>query len=308
MNKFLSCDWGTSSFRLRLVDTGIGKIYGETVSDMGISETWQEWISAKKPESERVQFYKSKLEIAIGQMPVLIEPDTPLILSGMASSSIGLAELPHQKFPFHWDLEQLLVQKLDADDTCKHAIYLVSGFRTDDDIMRGEETMLLGFNPTDDDEKIFIFPGTHSKHVRVTQKAAVDISTYMTGELFKLLTEKSILRTAVSMGNDEKSFAEGFFEGLEGNLLHKVFKVRTRQLLNQTDPVSNFQWLSGLLIGEELRELTGGNCPVYLVSSEHFKESYLNALHLLDKNRTIVYQPENDMLINGHCKIAAHYF
>jgi hypothetical protein len=63
-----------------------------------------------------------------------------------------------------------------------------------------------------------------------------------------------------------------------------------------------------LLIGEECKDLTGGNCPVYLVSGEHLKESYLKALHLLDKNRTVIFLPENDMLIKGHCKIAAHYF
>jgi 2-dehydro-3-deoxygalactonokinase len=306
MNKFLSCDWGTSSFRLRLVEAGNGKVYSEMVSEIGISETWQQWISTKRPESERIHFYKSKLDVAIGQMPVLIDQDVPVILSGMASSSIGMTELPYQRFPFQWNPEQLLVQKMDADEACKHTIYLVSGFRTDDDVMRGEETMLLGLDP--DDEMLIIFPGTHSKHVQVKQKAAIDIKTYMTGELFSLLAEKSILRGAVVVGTDEKSFADGFSEGLEDNLLHKIFKVRTRQLLQQTDPVSNFQWLSGLLIGAECKDLPGKNCPVYLVSSEHLKRSYLQALRLLDNKREIIYLPGDELLVKGHCKIAAHYF
>jgi 2-dehydro-3-deoxygalactonokinase len=241
-------------------------------------------------------------------MPEWVDQNLPVILSGMASSSIGLTELPYQRFPFVWDPEQLLVQKMDADDACKHDIYLISGFRTDDDIMRGEETMLLGFDPTDDEEKLFIFPGTHSKHVRVKRKSAIDIRTYMTGELFNLLVEKSILRSAVRMGTDEKSFAEGFAEGFKGNLLHKVFKVRTRQLLQQSDPLSNYQWLSGLLIGTELGDLKGGNCPIYLASNKYLKEPYLRALRLLDNKREIICLDADELLIKGHCKIAAHYF
>ncbi len=78
---------------------------------------------------------------------------------------------------------------------------LVSGFQTDTDIMRGEETKLLGFDIPDDEERIFIFPGTHSKHVFVKNKTGIDFKTYMTGELFNLMSEKSILRSCGSKGS-----------------------------------------------------------------------------------------------------------
>src|SRR5712675_1605565 len=111
MSKFLSCDWGTSSFRLRLVDAVTGEICGESISDMGIDLTWRQWLESAEPESERIHFYVSRINKAIGQLPVVIDGDLPLILSGMASSSIGMAELPYQEFPFRWDLKQMIIRK-----------------------------------------------------------------------------------------------------------------------------------------------------------------------------------------------------
>ncbi len=308
MSKFLSCDWGTSSFRLRLVETETGEVCGESKSDMGIAQTWQQWSNTARPESERIHFYTEKLGEAIGQLPARIDVDIPLILSGMASSSIGLAELPYQQFPFHWDLKQMLIRKITGVEKFGHPLYLVSGFSTGDDVMRGEETMLLGFDLMDDNEKVFIFPGTHSKHVLVKQKTAIDFKTYMTGELFNLLVEKSILRTAFSIGKDETSFAEGFYESRNANLLHKVFKIRSRQLLLHANPVSNYQWLSGFLIGMELRDLSGADYPVYLVCGETLRDAYELGLELLNKNRKLYYIPDDVLLIKGHCKIAKHYF
>lgn len=308
MSTFLSCDWGSSRLRLRLVENETGEIYAEHRSDTGIADTWRLWLAAARPEVDRIHFYKSKLAEAIGQLPVEIDAGLPIILSGMASSSIGLTELPYQPFPFLWDMKQLLVNKINGEEKFKHPLYLVSGFKTDDDIMRGEETLLLGFDIRDDDEQIFIFPGTHSKHVFVKKKTAFDFRTYMTGELFNLLAVHSILKTAVVRGEDEKSFAEGFMAAMDGNLLHDIFTIRSRHLLQKVNPVSNFQWLSGLLVGTELKDLADTHCPVNLVCGEQLKAAYLLGLKLQDKNRTINYWPEDLLLIKGQSKIAEHYF
>jgi 2-dehydro-3-deoxygalactonokinase len=290
------------------LDAGNKKISGEVLTDEGIAETFQQWMAAGKPESERVDFYKNKLAGSIRKFSVTIDKNIPIILSGMASSSIGLAELPYQSFPFTWDHSQFIFKKIVGDEKFSYPLYIVSGFRTDDDVMRGEEIMLLGCDIADNGEKIFIFPGTHSKHVFVKNKTGIDFKTYMTGEIFNLLVEKSILHHAVKKGMDEKAFAEGFTAGLDENLLHNVFKVRTRQLLQQTTPVSNFQYLSGLMIGAELKDLRDKDCPVYLVCSEHLKRAYLLGLELMGLKSKTYYLNADDMFIKGHCKIADHYF
>jgi 2-dehydro-3-deoxygalactonokinase len=232
----------------------------------------------------------------------------PVIISGMASSSIGLTELSYQEFPFSWDLAQFPVKKINENEKFSHPLYLVSGFKTNQDVMRGEESLLLGYDIGDNDEKIFIFPGTHSKHAFVKNKSGVHFNTYMTGEIFNLLAEKSILRHAVEKGIDEKSFSDGFEAGLGGNLLHHAFMVRTRQLLQHANPVSGYQFLSGLLIGAELGQLKGTNCPVYIVCSESLKLAYLTGLKLMKESREIFYLNADDMLLRAHCKIADHFF
>ncbi|HMC86855.1 MAG TPA: 2-dehydro-3-deoxygalactonokinase [Chitinophagaceae bacterium] len=307
MDTFISCDWGTSTFRLRLVNAIKKEIYCEVTSEEGIAETYQQWLATGSPEAERINFYRRKLSVSISQLSGAIDKDMPVILSGMASSSIGLTELPYQEFPFTWDYSRLAVKKIDGDEKFSHTLYLLSGFRTDDDVMRGEESLLLGCDVADEDEKIFIFPGTHSKHVFVKNKTGLGFKTYMTGEIFGLLVEKSILHNSVIKGIDEKSFTEGFKAGLEGNILHHVFMVRTRQLLHQANLISNYQFLSGLLIGTELKDLKGKDCPVYLVCGEHLKQLYMTGLKLLDANNKVSYLNADDMLIKGHCKIADHY-
>jgi 2-dehydro-3-deoxygalactonokinase len=309
MNRFLSCDWGTSTFRLRLVDAHTKKIVSEVISDEGIAETHRQWVEACRPEWERIDYYKSKLTESIGQLSVKPDRNIPLILSGMGSSSIGLKELQYSKFPFHWDLKHWVAEKLASDEKFSYPMVLVSGFQTDSDIMRGEETKLLGCEIPDDKERIFIFPGTHSKHVLVKNGTGVDFRTYMTGELFNLLSEKSILQHAVKKGKDEKSFAEGVKAGRDGNILHELFGIRVRQILNNADPVGGYQWLSGLLIGTELNELKDLSVPIYLVSSENLKKAYRVGLEIMGFRQDGIHDLDADeMLINGHNTVATHYF
>ena len=308
MDKFLSCDWGTSTFRIQLVDAVKREASAELKTNDGIADTHQQWLATGKPEAERIDFYRRKLGDAISRLSGDVVKSMPVILSGMASSSIGLAELPYQEFPFSWDLAQFPVKKINEDDKFSHPLYLVSGFKTDHDVMRGEESLLLGCDIPDNDEKIFIFPGTHSKHVFVKNKLGFDFKTYMTGEFFNLLAEKSILRHAVKKGTDEKSFSDGFKTGLGGNILHHAFMVRTRQLLHHANPVSGYQFLSGLLIGAELGQLKETHCPVYVVCSEHLKQAYLTALQLMESGREIFYLNADEMLLSAHCKIADTFF
>jgi 2-dehydro-3-deoxygalactonokinase len=290
------------------VDAVKGETYAEFKSNDGIAETHQQWLATGRPEAERIDFYRRKLGDAISRLSGDIVKNMPVILSGMASSGIGLAELPYREFPFSWDPALFPVKKINEDEKFSHPLYLVSGFKTDQDVMRGEESLLLGCDVVGNEEKIFIFPGTHSKHVYVKNRLGVNFKTYMTGEIFNLLAEKSILRHAVKKGTDEKSFSDGFRAGLDGNLLHQVFMVRTRQLLQHANPVSGYQCLSGILIGAELAQLKGTHCPIYVVCGESLKQAYLTGLELMDLGTEIFYLNADEMLFRAHSKIAHQFF
>src|SRR5690349_3527260 len=198
-NAFLSCDWGTSSFRLRLVRIEDGVVLAETTNGKGIAVTNNEWLNSGKATSERVSYYQQQISSAIGELRTATG-GLPVIISGMASSSIGMIEMPYGDIPYSLSKDSLVINKIRATDNFSHDIVLVSGLKTSTDVMRGEETMLLGCDVLDGDDWLIIFPGTHSKHAVVKNGSLMDFRTYMTGEIFDLLTTKSLLSRSVSVG------------------------------------------------------------------------------------------------------------
>ncbi|RYE21324.1 MAG: hypothetical protein EOP51_15910 [Sphingobacteriales bacterium] len=274
MNKFLSCDWGTSSFRLRLVLADSLTVVAEIKNGQGIAATYNDWQQNGKP-SAREAFYTNIIQKQISLLNRQVNiplHDIPVIISGMASSTIGFAELPYKKMPFSLDGTDMEVKIFDGDKTTNPLI-IISGTCTDNDVMRGEETKTVGCVKHLADkkgDKLLILPGTHPKHITITGDKATNVKTYMTGEFFDLLATKSVLAASVTEGGiinytaNRESFTNGVKAGMQGNLLHNAFMVRTNQVLKQLPKQQNFHYLSGLLIGAELKGLDA-KIPVYLV-------------------------------------------
>src|SRR5678809_1216827 len=98
--QILSCDWGTSGFRLRLVNVEDAAILNEKSSDQGIASVYNEWVRSNQPETERVAFYKHILRsVLTGYFKEDIQ-GVPIIISGMASSTIGMKALAYNELPF----------------------------------------------------------------------------------------------------------------------------------------------------------------------------------------------------------------
>jgi 2-dehydro-3-deoxygalactonokinase len=300
MKNFLSCDWGTSTFRLRLLDAGTGELLEEIKSDYGISKIHQDWLQNTEVDKNRIRFYKSHLATALKELRMIIEPGSPIIISGMASSSIGIIELPYRPLPFTLTKDLPIWQLLEKDEHLQHPVYIVSGFKTNTDVMRGEETMLVGINNSGDDE-ICILPGTHSKHAYIKSGVLTEFKTYITGELFSVMSKHSILSNSVVEGEDISAFELGLDEATSGNLLNQFFKVRTRQLLEKTTGVSNYQFLSGLLIGTELRELRATKYKIRLICDGSIAKLYSHALMHFGLN--VIETSATEMLIRGHLRI-----
>ncbi|HEV2479651.1 MAG TPA: 2-dehydro-3-deoxygalactonokinase [Puia sp.] len=314
MSMFISCDWGTSAFRLRLLEGS--DVLATLSTGEGIAATHAAWQASGLPPIERVAYYRAVLEKAIGglasgahangetqgaggQHPEGTSGDrgldlhgVPVVISGMASSSIGMLELPYHPLPFDASGADLRSTTLPPAAGSPRTLYLLSGVRSADDVMRGEETQLIGCGAANvPGERVFVFPGTHSKHILVRNGRAIDLKTYMTGELFTLLARQSILAGAVSApdaigvvvaatdvvapgpASSHLAGAAGpalpraaglpaaFYAGVsaarESGLLHNAFLTRTNHLFNQYSKEDNYHFLSGLLIGEELMELLG---------------------------------------------------
>jgi 2-dehydro-3-deoxygalactonokinase len=266
----LSCDWGTSSFRLRLVNVTDHDVVGEVTSPNGIGSVYNAWQEAYQASGEpREHYFRSVLSTqitALARQTGIDMKGVPVLLSGMASSSIGMHELPYARLPFALDGSDLGMRHYEEQEDFPHEVTLVSGVRSDHDVMRGEETQLIGLGAAMDlsgRDAIFIFPGTHSKHMFVRDGRLVDFKTFMTGEVFNLMASHSILKDSIDHYrqpdfDDEAAgaFRAGIRESGSGNILNALFTVRTNQLFDLLNKRQNGMFLSGLLIGYEIRDLT----------------------------------------------------
>jgi 2-dehydro-3-deoxygalactonokinase len=315
MKNFLSCDWGTSSFRLRYVDI-VSLQFSSAASPKGIVKCFELWKQTGRKEEDRFSFYldviREHIRILEGQLSVSLK-NIPLVISGMASSSLGMIEVPYKELPFRADGSNLEVKRIKAIPGFDHDLLMISGAKTDDDVMRGEETQLAGCIHQEEEERLFIFPGTHSKHVEVKNGSVTGFKTYMTGDFFDILSQKSILSATVREGdglnsdNNEESFEKGIMASARSNLLHSSFLVRTNHLFNKLTAQENYYYLSGLLIGTELREIPGiTHKNITLVVTGEMKLFYLTALKVLgaQEDRSFLNVENADTaLIKGQLKI-----
>jgi 2-dehydro-3-deoxygalactonokinase len=153
----LSCDWGTTSFRLRLTERNTGKVLYAVTTANGIKtacfnqskETFQTYLASKI----------AKIEASLSKDLASV----PMVISGMISSNIGWKELPYGVLPFSLDNPQLPTELIPATEAFPHSILLISGICTSNDVMRGEETQLLGLAASHNlKDGLCIIPGTHS--------------------------------------------------------------------------------------------------------------------------------------------------
>ncbi len=311
MHTFLSCDWGTSTFRLRSVNADTQSVISEVTTHQGIAETYALWKQEGHDERNRFSFYQSFIE---NQLARLQEQSTdslfhlPLIISGMASSNMGMVELPYKELPFAMDGSDLELKKVKTTECFQHEMVLISGAKTSNDVMRGEEIQLIGCDLKSNAEHIYIFPGTHSKHVTVINQRAGDFKTYMTGEFFHLLSMQSILSKSVQGNNHAligdllKSFEDGVTQSVHNNLLHNAFLVRTNQVLGNLSMEENYFYLSGLLIGTELKALVDRPVELTVVGNELMQHFYVSALKKLGMTNVNVVDVDK-ALVKGHCKV-----
>ncbi len=239
-----------------------------------------------------------------------------IIMSGMASSTIGLKNLEYSNVPFPLNGSSAVTFKVEMDNVLPNDIILVSGIKTEHDVLRGEETQLIGLvsllrsNHQYKKEAILIFPGTHSKHIHIRDEMLVDFKTYMTGEVYSLLRHHSILRDSVDSSllimesdDDRKVFRQGVRASVDACILNQLFSVRTNQLFDILDQRQNAYYLSGLLIGSELKCLSNkSELPVFLCSSSNLHDFYeiaLDELKVLERSVVLPMEMMDRATITG---------
>lgn len=298
--RFISGDWGTSRLRLRLVETDTLATLAEVESDDGIGPTFRAWQQAGSP-GDREGFYLRALAPSVDRLSERSGADlssTSLVLSGMATATIGMRDLPYARSPFPLTAESLPTAWI-APGVLPCECILVSGVRTDDEMMRGEETILIGLAADGLTDGLVILPGTHSKHVVVRGGVLEFIRTYFTGELFAILRDHSVLRASLApVPSPGDAFRSGVRDASGANLLHEFFALRAGSVLRGTHPEENAARLSGLLIGTELLGLASPSVPdlpIVVAAPEPLRSFYEAALRTLGLEGRCRFVPDDAM-------------
>jgi 2-dehydro-3-deoxygalactonokinase len=238
-------DWGTSSFRLWLLDAA-GAVLQEKRSGDGMLTAGVEGFS---PILER--------HLAAAGAPA----ELPVIVCGMAGARQGWLEAPYVALPA--GLDAILAGAVPVPGQARK-IRILPGLaqRNTDapDVMRGEETQLAGVLPLfAAGSHLICMPGTHSKWVEAADGVITGFRTWLTGELFSVLSKQSILRhslgeTPVPALPDNPEFAAACTRALGegGDIGSGLFRIRAATLLHDLKPDDAAATLSGLLIGAEI--------------------------------------------------------
>jgi len=283
MTSFLSCDWGTTNFRLRRVEGG--RVLNEVRSDEGTAK-----LAAAG--GDRAAAFRGVLEAALSKLGG--RGALPIVISGMASSSIGWCELPYARLPFRLDGRDAMWKEIEE------GVYLLSGLRSDVDILRGEETEAIGAAALPgvlESEAVLVKPGTHSKHLQIRDGKVTGFQSFMTGEVYDVMSRHSVLRHSVDPAAEPDRAA--FLEGVRAAgrpLTSGFFRVRTRQVLEGSASGTNASYLSGLLVGVEVHALReAGGLPIVLAGTGRLAEMYAWAFGAVGLEERVAVLPAQDV-------------
>ncbi len=244
MHWLIGLDWGTSRLRAMLFD-GDGVVH-ETRS--------RAWGIRHLPEGG---FDAALSQVCEGW------PAAPVLAAGMVGSRQGWREVSYVDTPA--DIESLAAGIVDVRSAEGRRVGIVPGVRdaASFDVMRGEETQVicaLVLRPELRGNARLLLPGTHSKWIEVRDGCMVRLATMMTGELYAVLRQHSILGAGIPDHADAVLNAEAFDAGVRmardsaaAGALSKLFSARALMLAGQLALDAVPDYLSGLLIGEELR-------------------------------------------------------
>ncbi len=262
--------------------------------DWGSSSLRGARLGADGQVLEERSFVRGILTVAQGEFPEVFQTcfgdwmeraGAMCLMSGMAGSKQGWREAPYCACPCGFEE---VAARLTWVAPGRIAIVpgLVCELDGIPDVMRGEETQIFGaLKLLGLQDALLVLPGTHSKWVQVQAGRIQSFATFMTGEFFALLRQHSILSRTLPASDgdfDSEAFAQGVTLALRSNsLLHSAFGTRTLSLFDRLSAAALPSYLSGLVIGEELRAQTlPSDAKLVIIGSEALTQRYQDALAL----------------------------
>jgi 2-dehydro-3-deoxygalactonokinase len=268
-SSFLAIDWGTTNRRLYVINSGQAKfVERDNIGALALT------VADFPKEVER-------LKAAFGNIPML--------LAGMVGSNRGWIDAGYVPVPAELaSLAHAAVSPMPNVEVLP-GLSLIRGDRYD--VMRGEEVQFFGavtagLVPT---ECQLCQPGTHSKWAQMANGAIVDFTTAMTGEMFAVLKDHSLIghdmQGEVSVNS---AFNEGVDEAISDDLLAALFGARSATLLGRRSSADTASFVSGLLIGSDVRAHARSEEDVYVLSDPSLGPLYCHAINRLGGRAVLV--------------------
>lgn len=271
----VAVDWGTTSFRAWVVGED-GSIFAERRSEEGFVR------SGEIGFAHILETHLQALDVS---------DDLPIIICGMAGATDGWQDAGYLDTPA--DLEQIANRALQISNDRDVRILCGVAQRDADwpDVMRGEETQLMGLIGTVRGCGLACLPGTHSKWVAFDRFSVQKFATFMSGDMFSVLAEHSILSLTMTESREIDPGDEVFLSSVEraidapAQVSNQLFTARASVLLGYGEVADSAAKLSGAMIGLEIAGALsrfGHFSRVDLVVSSHLGALYASALRRCD--------------------------
>lgn len=238
--EWIAVDWGTSNLRVWVFGPDNTQL-AQHGSDLG--------MGSLTPDA----FEPALLELIA---PYLGDTPTPVICCGMVGARQGWQEAAYVTVPCAPPGVSAATKVIATDPRIAPVILPGMQQITPADVMRGEETQIAGYIAEHPDfDGVLCLPGTHTKWVHISAGEVVSFRTFMTGEMFALLSDQSVLRHSLQTGEwDAEAFADAINDifGTPQNLASRLFGLRAETLVNDMSAATARSRLSGMLIGLEL--------------------------------------------------------
>jgi 2-dehydro-3-deoxygalactonokinase len=277
----IAVDWGTSNFRAFRINAE-GAVVAKCSSPQGILRVGE-------------GNFEATLRAEVGAW--LQAGENHILLCGMIGSRQGWVEAEYLRCPV--GIEELAASVVQVPFFGAEVL-LVPGVMGPaaanvPEVMRGEETAAMGILDACAGAGLVCFPGTHSKWIHLSDRRIVSFTTSMTGDVYSALCkctilERTILKQTTTGGavTDEAAFRDGVSRSADsGGLLHHLFGVRTRALMGQLREEASASYLSGLLIGHEVRATMPTGARVVLVGAAQLCGLYAQAIEACGGRATL---------------------
>lgn len=271
----IGVDWGSTRFRAYLLDE-TGNLVDSVTSNRGI-------FRRQHKSFEEILFHNCERWLRW-------MPEIPVLMAGMIGSRNGWIETGYLSCPV--SVHSLGANIVQVQDICSHHAYIVPGISSLaspklPDVIRGEETQIFGAldKPTVDNLMACV-PGTHSKWVQVKDNKITRFSTFMTGEMFAAIQRcGSISSILDDCAADSNMFMEGVgMSQRDGGLLNHLFSIRARAVTGCNGSKLNKSYLSGLLVGTEIKsalEIYPETSDVVVIGTDPLIHDYSQAFSWL---------------------------